>query len=1290
MTRCASLSALANRQIFLTYLKDKMKVTLAALLLLLFSNALALTVNAQDTVTGAFEGNVTNSQTGDAIAGAVAEITNLETNITLTKRTDARGRFYQGLLAPGLYRIRVSAPNFGMREVIQRLTIARTGEVVPVPVSLDPVTTTAITPSVAAVTPPLTPAATPPTPPPTPAKAAAANEIRAALNTTDAQRSGSFNELEVSALPLGGVTYTRTFDELAQFLPGVAPPPQTLGSVAGPGQGAGVGTAGQFAVNGLRSRANNFTVDGSDNNDEDIGVRRQGFTALVPQPIESVREYQTTTLLAPAQFGRNFGAIVNAVSKSGGSAVHGSLTGFFNSNKLNARNRFDTAQAPGSVPVRTASGQPVLLDNQPLSVPNGTAGKDSLTFSQFGATLGGPVRQGTTFYFLAFEGQKINASQEAQFAVPTVEQRGLFGSGATGVTQNPFTGATVNARPTSGGGNAFFSLFPFANQPGGAYGANTYAQVLPASARGTVASGKLDHQFKLADRSQSVTGRYNFTDDWREIGQTGEAIFSTLRAATQTQNFSFFLNSQLSANNAPRELLNQVRVSYGRTRLDFQQVRPCTAASGVYSNDCLLPSDSFRQTDFLLNRLVLNNLTRPGGSGPAYARYLSEGNRPVTSESELGALGQLALAGFSPLGVDVYNFPQQRVNNTYQVADLLTWRAGNHSATLGADLRRTELNSNLPRLFRPLVTFNGAPALRVVGTGSTARFEPVTSRNEAPFFSPTDLAATGVPNNFFLNVTNDVDDDAHINLRFYQLNFFAHDNWRVRPNLSLSLGLRYEYNTAPHESNDLIERTFSDQTALNLVPGLRRFIDGRTQIFEPERNNLAPRVSLAYTPHWFDKGGKGSRTTVLRAGAGLFYDQLLGAVVSQSRNVFPSFLNFNFGGLLSRNQTVELFYTNPTQLSAGNTPLVSGLNRLNVPLSAALINLLNTLAPASLGLTLPTRRLATPVAVQYNFAIEQQLNANLSLSFAYVGTQGRHLLRFTTPNLGPSTNIVPTSFLAAGGEPVVFGRVCAPSAVGSQLCQGRPEPGVGAVNIFETSANSGYNSLQFELRGRLQRGLQWQASYVYAKAEDDVSDVFDLAGASALPQNSFNLAAERGPANFDLRHRATYTLLYDLSGLREQTAGLGWLVNGLQLASTARIQTGQPFTVNSIYDVNLDGNLTDRLNSVEGLLSSGDGRQPLILQTTDLTRLLATAGQDGSVGRNSFRAGGLMQIDLSLSKAFRFAATRSLSLRTDLFNLFNNANYGSPVRLLEAPSFGRAVNTVTPGLRAQFGLKLEF
>ena len=149
------------------------------------------------------------------------------------------------------------------------------------------------------------------------------------------------------------------------------------------------------------------------------------------------------------------------------------------------------------------------------------------------------------------------------------------------------------------------------------------------------------------------------------------------------------------------------------------------------------------------------------------------------------------------------------------------------------------------------------------------------------------------------------------------------------------------------------------------------------------------------------------------------------------------------------------------------------------------------------------------------------------------------------------------------------------------------------------------------------------------------------------------------------------------------------MLNGLQIAGTGRLQTGQPFTVNSIYDVNLDGNLTDRLNTTNGLVITGDRRQPLRLTVNPIT-LLAPVGQDGSVGRNTFRAGSIIEMDASITKPFAIRENQSILLRVDLFNFINRANYGIPVRLLEAPGFGQATNTVTPGRRLQFALKYSF
>src|SRR5262249_2571207 len=152
--------------------------------------------------------------------------------------------------------------------------------------------------------------------------------------------------------------------------------------------------------------------------------------------------------------------------------------------------------------------------------------------------------------------------------------------------------------------------------------------------------------------------------------------------------------------------------------------------------------------------------------------------------------------------------------------------------------------------------------------------------------------------------------------------------------------------------------------------------------------------------------------------------------------------------------------------------------------------------------------------------------------------------------------------------------------------------------------NSRYDSLQLQMRGRW-RSLQYHVAYTFAKATDDVSDVFDLAVAAALPQNSFNLAAERGPANFDASHRFSYSFICALSRFRDRNRAYRAVFGGLQIAGTGQFQTGQPFTVNSIFDVNLDGNLTDRLNNTSGIQVTGDRAQPLRLTTSDTFNMLA-------------------------------------------------------------------------------------
>jgi hypothetical protein len=333
-----------------------------------------------------------------------------------------------------------------------------------------------------------------------------------------------------------------------------------------------------------------------------------------------------------------------------------------------------------------------------------------------------------------------------------------------------------------------------------------------------------------------------------------------------------------------------------------------------------------------------------------------------------------------------------------------------------------------------------------------------------------------------------------------------------------------------------------------------------------------------------------------------------------------------------------------------------------------------------------------PMAHHYSVTWEQELNADNVLALAYVGTMGRQLLRLTTPNLGPNAFLIPTLVNVVNFTPNVSGLALGPGQLPSATgtTGGRPVDRAGSVAIYESSATSRFDSLQLQLRGRFRRYSQYQISYTFSKATDDVSDIFDLAGAPALPQNSFTFAGERGPANFDVRHRLAYSFVAALPAFKNRSRAFRAFFGNFLFSGTGSLSTGQPFTVNSIFDVNLDGNLTDRLDNLNGLVITGDRQQPLRLTTTDPTTLLASIGQDGRIGRNTFRAGNVIELDLSISKEFLSSARHRLILRADIFNFMNRANFGVPVRWLGAASFGQATETVTPGRRLQLAIKYSF
>jgi hypothetical protein len=471
-------------------------------------------------------------------------------------------------------------------------------------------------------------------------------------------------------------------------------------------------------------------------------------------------------------------------------------------------------------------------------------------------------------------------------------------------------------------------------------------------------------------------------------------------------------------------------------------------------------------------------------------------------------------------------------------------------------------------------------------------------------------------------------------------------------------------------------------TAFNsAMSGLNDFLNGRTEIYTPDHNNIAPRVGVAWDPTHKGK-------MAIRAGYGIYYDQIIGSVVSESRNVFPTFIPIDFapsflgfdpeilinpafiGRITPQGKTQFLIIGNNTINQFGGLPgdLRAGIGGLFVQS----INGFN--AGNGLAFTLPTKDLRTPYAQHYSISVERELWSNYMLSVGYVGTKGTKLIEFQTPNLGPAavTFEIPDS----------SGRI----DFASQAPRGgRPDSRLGAYTVFNSTGNSNYNALQIQLNRRYSNFLTFTTSYTFSHSIDDVSDVFDTTGAFALPQNSFNQKQERGSSSFDIRHMFVASAAYDLSrGSTNRFFG-GWQMSGI-----LTMQTGQPFTVNSSIDVNEDGNLTDRLNTLNGLNIDNNGRTAITVTNPSLVSLLAPRLQDGAIGRNTFRARGLANLDLAIIKKINFDERHKLEFRTEIYNVFNRTDFGVPVRILEAPAFGQSVNTTLDRAYLQFALKFSF
>jgi hypothetical protein len=582
---------------------------------------------------------------------------------------------------------------------------------------------------------------------------------------------------------------------------------------------------------------------------------------------------------------------------------------------------------------------------------------------------------------------------------------------------------------------------------------------------------------------------------------------------------------------------------------------------------------------------------------------------PVISPNARDAgLSFITVTGLSPLG-DEGNNPQNSVTNIYQILDTANYVNGNHLIKFGGDVRFAQQNA----------------------------FRDVESRGRLQFSPFAQISGNAVADLLLgyplLTSVARVDNPQHLRTQSYD--FFINDSFRIRPRLTLTAGLRYEYNTPPVDAAD--RANVFDVASRSVVQvGTNGVPRGG---FNSDKNNFAPRVGFAWTL------GK-DETTVVRAGYGVYYDQsplAPGEALYFNSPYFDNNIFFSLPGLpLTLDNPFPAFFPFP------------------LPDSALAIQ----------------RDLRTAYMQHWNLNVQHQFGSSNVVEIAYVGSKGTKLLTARDINQ-PQPSALPP------GLPFVP----------------RPDPRFDDIDLLESRANSTYQSLQARFERRLSRGLAALVSYTWSKSIDDASNFFSSAGDPNFPQNSYNLGAERGRSNFDVRHRLSASYSYDLpfGKGRRYLADDGWMstiLSGWQSFGIVTLQTGRPFTVALLPDI-------DNSGTGRSILGFGANDRPNVIGNPTLSdptpdRWFNTGafafpapGTFGNSGRNILDGPGYQSINASLVKNTNLSEQFNLQLRAEFFNLFNHPNFNLPDNFLGSPTFGRISSARDPR-HVQFGVKLLF
>lgn len=900
----------------------------------------------------------------------------------------------------------------------------------------------------------------------------------------------------------------------------------------------------------------NYYLDGGINM---TNLRNTGN--ILPNP-DAIQEFRVQTNSYNAEYGRYASGIINVITKNGTNKFHGSLFEF-------VRNTVFNANEWGSQLARAPFHR-----------------------NQFGATIGGPIKEDKAFFFFSYSGlRQITSSFLSGARVPTaLERAGNFTASAT--------------KPTDPATNAPFVC-------------NGVQNVICPNRMDAVARKIIDTYIPLS----------NVTLPNGNAGWQGN-----IPTPFSFNEYLGKMDYQLTAD-------HRLSVSY------FNTGGTSTTKGGSPNVPWSVQDSTWRQHSLNASDVWVISPTRVNQVWLTFSRnFGGRINSPATSLTDLGSLftiqgtpnlPQITVTGYFTLGQQIGG--PVAGTNLYSARDVFSWSRGSHSLKLGGEL---SLNKDIQQTLLNnygVFTFNAGSTARVAGPGVTA-------------------AAGNAFADFLIGIPSAVSQDAPVTgyTNSWYTALFVQDDFKVRPRLTLNLGLRYDVQTPPTDPQNRV---------VNYVPGQKSTVNAAAPVgalffgdpgverggIPTSYTHFSPRLGFAW-----DIFGNGK--TSLRGGFGLFY----GSISGNEWNTMTNFQPFS----------TRLTFTNINQRT----------NAAGVPLGASLSNPYNAFVggnPFPYRGTFATGGGLFPVAsdfkwprtYQMNVSIQRQLTRAIVVGAAYVGTESRNLPFARDVNYPVLT---PTATTA-----------------GANILSRRPNPSFGAVMLLQSDQSANYHGMQLTTAMRMNHHVSFNAFYTFSKTLSSVQ--LYNSTTQGLAQNYSNLSEDKGAGDTDQRHIFTMSLNFKpdfYSGKNRVARGL---INGWSISPIIKLRSGLPFTViNGNVDANLDGvTNTDRARLV-GDPHLANPTAAMWFNTAAFAQNRAVTGvaTEGNSARNLLYGPGYRVVDLALTREIRLGERYKVSLRAEGTNVFNIVNLGQPGN--SVPAAGSTSATFGVITNAQSMRKLQF